>query len=72
MSLLQREYSPPKEIVNDVKAILNELSSNSVLMSKDTEIAKTIKTIMEKKDITLYRGKGCPKCEMVQRKNRNF
>ena len=59
----REEYSPPKEIVNDVKAILNELSSNSVLMSKDTEIAKTIKTIMGKEDITLYRGKGCPKCD---------
>lgn len=59
----KEEYVPPKEILDDVNQVLKELSSNSVLMTKDPEIAKIVKTVMAKDKITLYRGKGCPKCD---------
>jgi type II secretory ATPase GspE/PulE/Tfp pilus assembly ATPase PilB-like protein len=59
----KEEYVPPQEIMDDINVVLKELSSNTVLMSKDTEIAKIVKSVMEKDKITLCRGKGCPKCD---------
>ena len=59
----REEYDPPKEILDDIKEMLDELSKNSVLMTKDPEIAKVVKSTLEKKKVTLYRGKGCPKCD---------
>jgi type II secretory ATPase GspE/PulE/Tfp pilus assembly ATPase PilB-like protein len=59
----KEEYEPPEEIVDDLKKVLNELSSNTILMTKDTELAKIIKSVMSKDKLTLYRGKGCPKCD---------
>ena len=54
----KEEYEPPEEIVDDLKKVLNELSSNTILMTKDTELAKIIKSVMSKDKLTLYRGKG--------------
>ena len=59
----KEEYDPPKEILDDLNNILRELSGNQVLMTKDAEMAKIIKEIMAKDKITLFRGKGCPKCD---------
>lgn len=57
-----QEYEPPKEIADEIDAVLQELSKNTVLMTKDPENAKLIKTLLEKKKLVLYRGKGCSKC----------
>jgi type II secretory ATPase GspE/PulE/Tfp pilus assembly ATPase PilB-like protein len=57
-----QEYEPPKEIADEIDAILQELSKNTVLMTKDPENAKLIKTLLEKKKLVLFRGKGCSKC----------
>jgi len=59
----REEYDAPKEIYEDIKAVLDELSANNVLMTKDPEIARIVKKALEKKEITLFRGKGCPKCD---------
>jgi type IV pilus assembly protein PilB len=59
----KEEYEPPKEIMDDLVKVVDELSANSVIMTKDPEIAKVLKTLKAKKALTLYRGKGCPKCE---------
>jgi len=59
----REEYEPPKEILDNINEMLGELSKNTVIMTKDPEVAKVIKSTMEKKSITLYRGKGCPKCD---------
>jgi type IV pilus assembly protein PilB len=59
----KEEYEPPKEILEDLKSVLDELSNNQVLMTKDVELAKIIKEIMAKDKLTLFRGKGCPKCD---------
>jgi type II secretory ATPase GspE/PulE/Tfp pilus assembly ATPase PilB-like protein len=59
----KEEYEPPKEILEDLKGVLDELSNNQVLMTKDAELAKIIKEIMVKDKLTLFRGKGCPKCD---------
>lgn len=57
-----QEYEPPKEILEEIEAVLQELSKNTVLMTKDPENAKLVKTLLEKKKPMLYRGKGCSKC----------
>ncbi|MFZ2664246.1 MAG: ATPase, T2SS/T4P/T4SS family [Patescibacteria group bacterium] len=59
----KEEYEPPKEILDDLTKVLDELSSNTVVMTKDPETAKLVKALKAKKTLTLYRGKGCPKCE---------
>jgi type IV pilus assembly protein PilB len=59
----KEEYDPPKEILDDIQKVVEELSSNTVLMTKDPEVAKIVKGLKDKSDIKLYRGKGCPKCE---------
>lgn len=59
----KEEYEPPKEIVDDVTKVVDDLASNSVLMTKDPEIAKVVKGVKDKGKVTLFRGKGCPKCD---------
>lgn len=59
----KEEYEPPKEILDGLVKVLDEVSANTVIMTKDPEIAKLVKTLKAKKALTLYRGKGCPKCE---------
>ncbi|NMB91575.1 type II/IV secretion system protein [candidate division WWE3 bacterium] len=66
----KEEYEPPKEILDDLTKVLDELSSNNVVMTKDPETAKLVKTLKAKKALTLYRGKGCPKCENRGHKGR--
>lgn len=57
-----QEYEPPKEIAEQIDAVLQELSKNTVLMTKDPESSKLIKSLLGKKKPVLFRGKGCPKC----------
>jgi type IV pilus assembly protein PilB len=57
-----QEYEPPKEIADEIDEILQELSKNTVLMTKDPENSKLIRTLLGKKKPVLFRGKGCPKC----------
>ncbi len=57
-----QEYEPPKEIADEIAAVLQELSKNTVLMTKDPENAKLVKTLLAKNKPVLFRGKGCPKC----------
>jgi type IV pilus assembly protein PilB len=59
----REEYEPPKEILDNIKAVLKELSANAVLMSKDPEVAKIVKNASEKDKVMLFRGKGCSKCD---------
>ncbi|MBW6441798.1 GspE/PulE family protein [Patescibacteria group bacterium] len=59
----REEYEPPKEILEDINKVLKEISSNTVLMTKDPEVSKVVKGILAKDKITLFRGKGCPKCD---------
>ena len=59
----KEEYDPPKEIADDIMEVIDGLSSNSVLMTKDPKVAKIVKDVKEKGKVTLYRGKGCPKCD---------
>jgi len=66
----KEEYEPPKEILDDLTKVLDELSSNNIVMTKDPETAKLVKTLKAKKALTLYRGKGCPKCENRGHKGR--
>lgn len=58
----KEEYEPPEEIKEDLKKTLTEISENKVLMSKDPDIAKVVRDTLKKEKITLFRGKGCPKC----------
>jgi len=58
----KQEYDPPKEMLDQVGVTLDELSKNMVIMSKDPETAKLVKTMLGKKGLKLFRGKGCPKC----------
>ncbi|EKD99784.1 MAG: hypothetical protein ACD_22C00173G0003 [uncultured bacterium] len=63
------EYDPPKEVVDDIKRILDNVSKSKILMSKDPDIAKSIKKVEEQK-IKLYKGKGCDKCANTGYKGR--
>lgn len=58
----KQEYEASKEISDEIKTTLSELSGNASVMTKDPEIAKLVKDFQSKKSVTLYRGKGCPKC----------
>lgn len=58
----KEEYEPPEEIQISVKKIMDEISGNKVLLSRDPEIAKELKAFSDKSKVMLFRGKGCPKC----------
>jgi type IV pilus assembly protein PilB len=54
-------YEPPDEVKEDMNRVLGTIEQSKILMSKDPEIAKSIKTLKEGK-MKLYKGKGCDKC----------
>lgn len=56
-------YEPPAEIETGLRKTLDDLSQNKVLMTKDIETAKIVKNFSSQKKLTLYRGKGCSRCE---------
>jgi type IV pilus assembly protein PilB len=55
------EYEPPEEVEEKVRDILDPVKNNKVIMSKDPEVAKIIKTLDEE-DFKLYKGQGCDAC----------
>ena len=46
-----------------MKSTLEDISQNTTIMTKDLEAAKLVKSLLGKKELKLYRGKGCNKCE---------
>lgn len=54
-------YDPPKEVLDRILKIIEDVGNNKILMQKDHEISKFVKSI-DKNKIKLSRGKGCPKC----------
>ncbi len=54
-------YEPPEEVQTQMKNILKELKENKVLMTKDPEVAKSIKEV-DKPTPVLYKGAGCDTC----------
>jgi len=42
-----------------------EVAENKVLLARDPEISKILKAVNGKEKLTLWRGKGCPKCGNV-------
>jgi type IV pilus assembly protein PilB len=54
-------YEPPKEVQEDISAVVKIVSENETLMKKDTEIAKIVKGFDPAK-VNIFKGKGCPKC----------
>jgi len=66
----KEEYEPPEEMQGDLKEIIDQVSANTKLMAKDTEIAKIIAAVKVKEKQTLFRGAGCPKCDNTGYKGR--
>jgi type IV pilus assembly protein PilB len=54
-------YDAPSELVEEVAKVVDIVSKNTALMSKDTEIAKIIKEF-DPKNLKLQKGHGCVKC----------
>jgi type IV pilus assembly protein PilB len=54
-------YDPPKEVQDSIIKVVEEVSSNKILMARDPEAAKLVKGFTPDK-LKLYRGKGCLKC----------
>jgi type II secretory ATPase GspE/PulE/Tfp pilus assembly ATPase PilB-like protein len=57
----KEETEPPKEVQEDISAMVKQVSENKVLMTKDTEVAKVVKEFNPEK-VMIFKGKGCPKC----------
>jgi len=58
----KEEYEPPEEVQESVKKIVDEISENKTLLARDPEISKILKNVSGKEKLTLWHGKGCPKC----------
>lgn len=61
----KEEYEPPEEVQESVKKIMAEVAENKVLLARDPEISKILKAVNGREKLTLWRGKGCPKCGNV-------
>ena len=57
----KEEIDVPKEVADTILPILAEIENNKVLITRDTEIARVIKSL-DKNKLKLYKGKGCAKC----------
>jgi type IV pilus assembly protein PilB len=66
----KEEYEPPEEIQTDLKETIAAISANTVLVSKDTEVAKLLNKVKGQEKLKLYHGKGCAKCDNVGYKGR--
>lgn len=58
----KEDYEPPKEVQESISKAIEEISANKILMTKDVEVAKSVKKSLEDKTHKIFRGKGCPKC----------
>lgn len=63
------EYEPPEEIQGEIRNVLKEVQENKVLMTKDPEVAKSVK-ILEQDKLKLYKGQGCDTCNKTGYKGR--
>lgn len=63
------EFEPPKEIQAKIREVLDEVKENKVLMSKDPDVAKSIK-ILEQDKLILHKGQGCDTCGQTGYKGR--
>ena len=59
----KEEYTPPEEMQEDIRKMVRQISGNKKLLAKDPIVAKIIKENLEKKEIKLFRGKGCNRCD---------
>jgi len=66
----KEEYEPPEEIQEQLKEIITQIEANTVLMTKDTELAKLVIAFKAKEKNTLCRGRGCAKCDNTGYKGR--
>ncbi len=55
------DYEPPMEVQQKIRDILELVKNNKTIMTKDPEIAKTMK-ILDKDKVVLYKGQGCDVC----------
>lgn len=58
----KESYEPPQEMQDEIRGVVEQISTNNILLTKDHEIAKVVKEMKESKTIKIFRGKGCPKC----------
>lgn len=63
------EFEPPKEIQNKIREVLKEVQDNKVLMSKDPDVAKSMKILGQSK-LMLHKGQGCDTCNQTGYKGR--
>ncbi|OGC47597.1 hypothetical protein A2886_02310 [candidate division WWE3 bacterium RIFCSPHIGHO2_01_FULL_42_13] len=57
----KEEYSPPPEIVDDIRRIVGKIQHSQILMSKDKTIVDAVK-LGQGENLKVFRGKGCEKC----------
>lgn len=57
----KQETDTPESIRDDIYKVIEQVEANKVLMAKDVELARFVKTI-DKKNVKLYHGAGCNKC----------
>lgn len=55
------EYEAPKELHDTIERVVEQIEENKVLMLKDPEVAKSIKSFSAEK-FKLSKGKGCTRC----------
>jgi len=63
------EFEPPKEVQDQIREALKEVQDNKVLISKDPEVAKSVKILDESK-MVLFKGQGCDTCNQTGYKGR--
>jgi type IV pilus assembly protein PilB len=57
----KEEVETPEEMKEELYKVVETVSANKILMAKDVELAKFIKSINKEK-VSLYKGGGCSKC----------
>jgi len=57
----KQETDAPESIRDDIYKVIEQVEANKVLMTKDVELARFVKTI-DKKKVKLYHGAGCNRC----------
>ena len=57
----KEEITPPDEVQQQIREVLKDVKDNKVLLTKDPEIAKSLK-LLDQPVLKLYHGKGCDAC----------
>lgn len=53
----------PAELATEINTVLSEIEKSAIIMSKDPEVAATIKKYRESAKPQMMRGKGCERCD---------